>query len=138
LRGIPHQTGKGLGKNVHTAYMKSIFGINEFDTGDNAYQEPRGTVRQFLEQRGLPQQPPGGGVTEKADALYLAHQAMRFGDTGARDRYLLKYAQLGGDDQGLKDSLKAMNPVGKLTKNQLSDFGKGLAQDDKVRVRRCL
>ena len=63
---------------------------------------------------------------------------MRYKDKAAIKRYIQEYAKLDGTAQGLKNSLKAMNPLSNLSAKEKKEFLEWLSDDDKKFLRQAM
>ena len=60
--------------------------------------------------------------TDRGNALYYHKQALRFGDFEAAEKYLRKYAELGGTRKGLKASIRLADPTARVPKTLKRQF----------------
>lgn len=74
----------------------------------------------------------------KSNALYNFKLSIRYKDKEAARKYLTEYAQLGGTSKGLEQSLKAMNPLNGLNKEEQVEFVKSLNSEDRAKLIRAI
>jgi len=121
-------TGKPKSKNEND--LSSIFLLYSVDPDEAAYYQTIDKVRQFQE-RVLDKHFDGMATTRRGKVLRELKRAMKYKDKDAIKRYLREYAQLDGTAQGLKSSLKAMNPLFGLSNAEKAQFLKWISEDDK-------
>ena len=100
------------------------------DPEEAAYFHALDKVRQFNE-RVLDKHFDGFASTKRGTALRNMKTAMRYKDNKAIQRYLKEYRELDGTPQGLKQSMKAMNPLFGLSKDEQKQFMKWLTPKDR-------
>lgn len=100
-----------------------------------AYSEIQSLKSKFLKKLGKPRGFSEGGRT---DALRNFRLAIRYEDEDAAQRYLAEYISMGGTPAGIKSSMKRMDPLGGLTKDEKSVFVLTLSEQDKELLRRAV
>ena len=108
------------------------------DPGESAYYEVKDLVRDYKKRIGSPAFSGGGEPGPKSEALYQYKQALKFGDEEAADRYLMKYAELGGTVQGVNQSLKALDPLSALSDSEMGGFMDSLTPADQKRFDKAM
>ena len=73
----------------------------------------------------------GFGITKRGQALRKLKAALRLDDEDAVKRSLEEYYKLGGDAKGLKASMRNMNPLHGLNKQEQQQFLKWLSAEDR-------
>ena len=104
--------------------------LYSLDPDEAAYYQTLDKVRQYQE-RVLDRHFDGMATTKRGNILRDLKTAMRYNDKAAIRRYLQEYAKLDGTTQGLKNSIKAMQPLHGLSASEKRDFLKWLSDDDK-------
>ena len=100
------------------------------DPDEAAYFQTLDKVRQFQE-RVLDKHFDGFATTKRGNVLRNLKTALRYKDRAAIKRYLKEYAQLDGTKKGLQQSMKAMNPLYGLSKEEQKQFLKWITADDR-------
>ena len=95
-------------------------GFYTSDPGESAYWDIKKAGFDFLEKQGRDR--PGIIPSDKSNALYYYKQALRYGDLSAAEKYLTKYAELGGTLKGMKISVEASAPVAGIPVNLREAF----------------
>jgi len=121
-------TGKPKSKNEND--LSSIFFLYSVDPDEAAYYQTIDKVRQFQE-RVLDKHFDGMVTTRRGKVLRELKRTMKYKDKESVKHYLQEYAQLDGTAQGLKSSLKAMNPLFGLSNAEKAQFLKWISEDDK-------
>ena len=106
------------------------------DPDEAAYFQTLDTVRKFQE-RVLDKHFDGFASTKRGEVLRKLKTAMRYKDRAAVRRYLREYAQLDGTKKGLQQSMKAMNPLFGLSKEEQKQFLKWINDDDRQYLRKA-
>ena len=104
--------------------------VYSLDPNEAAYFQTLDKVRQFQE-RVLDKKFDGFATTRRGQVLQNLKRAMRYGDKAAVRRYLKEYAKLDGTKKGLKQSMKAMNPLYGLSNAEKKQFLKWITADDR-------
>lgn len=106
------------------------------DADEAAYWQTLDRVRQFQTQV-LDKHFDGFASTARGRILQNLKKALRYRDNAAIRRYLREYAQADGTKQGLKASMKAMNPLHGLNEKEKAQFMKWLSADDRKYLRKA-
>ena len=106
------------------------------DADEAAYWQTLDRVRQFQTQV-LDKHFDGFASTARGRILQNLKKALRYRDNAAIRRYLREYAQADGTKQGLKASMKAMNPLHGLNEKEKAQFMKWLSPDDRKYLRKA-
>jgi hypothetical protein len=106
------------------------------DPGQIAYRDVFDLKNKFLDKMGMGAE--GFWLTPRGDAAYNIKLALRYGDRDALQKYLVKYATLGGTAEGLQASLKMMNPLGGLNQAMAPAFVASLDADGKEKLARAM
>ena len=109
--------------------FKSLF-MYSADADEAAYFYTLGLVRKFQEDV-LGKRIGGFAVTQRGQALRRLKAALRLEDDDAVKSSLEEYYSLGGNQQGLKASMRNMNPLHGLNKNEQERFLKWLSSEDR-------
>ena len=96
--------------------FKNLF-IYQADAEEAAYFYTLNLVRQYQENV-LQKRFTGFSTTERSKALRKMKAAMRLGQIEEARRYLAEYYRLGGSNKGLKSSMRNMNPLHGLSKEE--------------------
>ncbi|MBQ6775248.1 MAG: hypothetical protein IJP53_02210, partial [Synergistaceae bacterium] len=104
--------------------------VYSLDPNEAAYFQTLDKVRQFQE-RVLDKKFDGFATTRRGQVLQNLKRTMRYGDKAAVRRYLKEYAKLDGTKKGLKQSMKAMNPLYGLSNAEKKQFLKWITADDR-------
>jgi hypothetical protein len=123
LAGLPSE---GYGKSIEK------FLVYTQDPRKNAYGDILTAKSRFLQKIGK-----GGDVmfiSPRSNALYNYKLALRFGDKAAQKKYLAEYQLLGGTREGMASSLKAMNPLSGLSRQEAKAFIVSLGTDDRRKL----
>ena len=104
--------------------------LYETDADQAAYFYTLGKVREFQEKV-LKRRFDGFMTTQRGEALRELRTALRYNDKDAIRRNIEKYHSLGGKNQGLKTSLRNMNPLHSLNTREQQMFLKWLSPEDK-------
>jgi hypothetical protein len=119
----------------HKPYLESWTDIATYksDPKESAYWDMVGKKYDFIEKK---TGESGGSFTKskKSMALYNYKLALRYEDEKASEKYLKEYYNLGGTDKGLKQSLAALDPLYKLSKNE-GEFLKSLTLKEKEKLK---
>lgn len=111
LAGLPSQ---GYGKSAAKAFIYSS------DPLEGSYRDIFELKSEFSKKMGKGAE--GFWLTPKGDALYNFRLALRYGDKVAADKYASDYFNLGGTAQGMKSSIKSMEPLSGLNKYERNAF----------------
>ena len=106
------------------------------DTDEAAYWQTLDRVRQFQNEV-LDKHFDGFASTRRGRILANIKKALRFNDREALRRFLREYAQADGSKQGLKQSMKAMNPLHGLSEKEKAQFMKWISADDRKYLRKA-
>lgn len=125
-------TGKPF-SNAEEAMKMFAYSV---DPEEAAYFNILDTVRNFKE-RVLDKHFDGFASTKRGTVLRNLKAAIRLGDKAAVQRYLREYRELDGTPQGLKQSMKAMNPLFGMNKEEQKQFMRWITPEDKKDLRRA-
>ena len=100
------------------------------DANEAAYFYTLGKVREYQEKV-LGKKTGSFGTTRRGEALRKLKTAIRFDDWAAAQRHLQEYYSLNGDVKGLRTSIRNMNPLHGLNKNDQIGFIQWLSPEDK-------
>lgn len=119
-------------------YFESISGviIYKTDPGQAAYSDIYEEKKRFLKKIGKGGE--GFWLTPRGDALYNMKLALRYKDDKAAEEYFTEYLTLGGSIDGLKTSLRNMNPLSGLTQIERITFMSQLNEEDKRNLTKAL
>jgi len=129
-RHIAGRPTRGVGSSL----LNTI--IYRADPDEAAYNEIRGLKGEFMEKLGK-SAPDVSYDSPKSNALYYLKQAMRYEDKEAMKKYLLEYLTNGGTVKGLRQSLKALDPLNGLNDAQRKAFVISLTPDDRAKLGRA-
>ena len=79
----------------------------------------------------------GFASTKRGTVLRNLKAAIRLGDKAAVQRYLREYRELDGTPQGLKQSMKAMNPLFGMSEKEKKQFMRWITPKDRENLRRA-
>ncbi len=105
------------------------------DPGQGAYSEIQSLKRDFMEKIGKGYD--GWMLTPKGQALYNIKLAIRYKDEEALLKSLEEYVALGGNNQGFKESIKAMEPLHGLKPKEQKAFIESLSVEDLERLEKA-
>lgn len=125
-RGIPHDN----------AQEASRLFIYSQDTDEAAYWQTLDRVRQFQNEV-LDKHFDGFASTRRGRILANIKKALRYNDGAAVRRFLREYNEADGTKQGLKMSMKAMNPLHGLSEKEKVQFIKWISADDRKYLRKA-
>ncbi|MBQ9904904.1 MAG: hypothetical protein IJM47_08985, partial [Synergistaceae bacterium] len=80
----------------------------------------------------------GFASTARGRILQNIKKALRFNDREAVRRFLREYTQADGTKQGLKASMKAMNPLHGLSEKEKAQFLRWITPDDRKYLRKAM
>ena len=106
------------------------------DPDEAAYFNTLDKVREFNE-RVLDKHFEGYASTKRGTALRNMKTALRYNDKAAARRFLQQYRELEGTKQGLKQSMKAMNPLFGMSEKEVKQFMKWISPNDRQTLRRA-
>ena len=115
--------------------FKNMF-VYSADAEEAAYFYSLDMVRQFQE-RVLGKRFDGFAQTKRGQVLQKLKAALRFNDRQAVRQSLREYAALDGTKQGLKASMKSMNPLYGLSKDEQKKFMRWISQEDRKYLRKA-
>ncbi|MBQ7220821.1 MAG: hypothetical protein IJS28_07570 [Synergistaceae bacterium] len=115
--------------------FKNLF-VYSADADEAAYFYTLGLVRKFQEDV-LGKKTGGFAITQRGQALRRLKTALRMEDEDAVKRSLEEYYKLGGNAKGLKASMKNMNPLHGLNKQEQEQFLKWLSTEDRKYYQRA-
>jgi hypothetical protein len=139
---MPYQWVTGKPKPGATASEKLVQDLLKVVTyttepGVQAYYDTRKRVYQWNDQHGI-ESSGGGSPTSKGNALYYYKQAMKYGDLEAADRYIRKYAEMGGTAQGLQQSIRMAHPLSGIKKQDRARFLRDLTPAQRERLQKAI
>ena len=97
------------------------------DPGEMAYDEAKSIAYDWLED--VKGQSGAAATTPRSEALREYRQALRYGDPEAADDALIRYAEFGGTDKGLKTSIARQHPLGPIAKKDRAAFLDSLTEE---------
>ena len=115
--------------------FKNLF-TYQADAEEAAYFYTLGLVRQF-EESVLGKRTGGFGLTKRGQVLQKLRTALRLGLRDDVQRYLQEYYKLGGNQKGLKISMRNMNPLHGLSKNEQAQFLKWITPEERKYLNRA-
>ena len=130
----PYKAIAGTPRSDADEFTKLL--LYSVDPDEAAYYQTLDKVRQFKE-RVLDKHFDGIATTKRGEILRKLKQAMRYKDRAAVRRYLQEYKKLDGTKQGLKQSMKAMDPLFGLNAKEKAQFLKWIKEDDRKYLRRA-
>lgn len=137
LAGKPIQT-YGTGNRIE-GYWKSweeSF-IYKADPLQSAYYDILDAKNRYLKEKG--EESSGTFTyTPRSNALYNFKLAVRYKDKEAARQALTEYAELGGTNRGLEQSLKTMNPMYGLNKEEQVEFIQYLDTEERGKLLRAI
>jgi hypothetical protein len=138
---MPYQWMTGKPKKGSTASEHLVNDLLQMFTytteaGVQAYYDTRSQVYDWKDKNG--QESGGGQPTSRGNALYYYKQAMKYGDLEAADRYIRKYAELGGTYQGLKQSIRMAHPLSGIKKQDRARFLSELTPAQRDRLNQAI
>src|SRR5690606_24221694 len=101
----------------------------------NAYYGILDEKRRFLRSIG---RGTGESDSPRTEALRQYKRALRFGDAAAATNYLDEYANLGGTQRGLEQSLRTMHPLHGLSREDQRRFYWYLDTEDRARLAKAI
>ena len=115
--------------------FKNLFTYHA-DAEEAAYFYTLGLVRQF-EENVLGKRTGGFGLTKRGQILQKMKTAMRLGLKDEVRIYLQEYYKLGGNQKGLKASMRNMNPLHGLNKQEQAQFLKWITPEERKYLNRA-
>ena len=122
------------GKSMSTAEEATKIFLYAIDPEEAAYFNTLDKVRQFNE-RVLDKHFEGFASTKRGTALRNIKNAMRYKDQAAIQRFIREYRELDGTPQGLKQSMKAMNPLFGMSEKEVKQFMKWITPTERKTLR---
>lgn len=130
----PYKAITGQPRNDWHEFM-NIF-LYSANADEAAYFYSLSKVHEFHEKV-LHRRFDGFASTQRSDTLHKLKTALRLDDKQATQRLLREYYGLGGSRQGLKTSMRAMNPLSSLSKNEQKLFLRWLSPEDRKYLERA-
>lgn len=121
LAGMPN---RGLPDGVKDLFYYRIA------PNQGAYNDIQGLKEDFLAKKGIERE--NWVNSSKSRAAYFYKLAIRLGDKEAAAKWLGKYAEDGGTPQGINDTIKGMQPLGGLSRREVSEFYEFLGSEGSV------
>ena len=148
--GVIHDKGKHVASAVGLMWpYKALVGeprsdwnellhvlVKSVEPDEASYFQTLNKVREF-QNRVLGRSFSGFANSERGEVLRRMKQAMRFNDKQAVRRYIKEYRKLDGTDTGLKASMKAMEPLHGLNKEEQQKFLKWCTPEDRAILRKA-
>ncbi len=106
------------------------------DADEAAYWQTLDRVRQFQNQV-LDKHFDGFASTRRGRILQNIKKALRYKDGEAVRRFIREFHQADGTKQGLKQSMKAMDPLHGLSEKEKAQFLKWISPDDRKYLRKA-
>ena len=128
---------KVLTGELHSTWheFKNLF-VYSSDADEAAYFYTLGLVRQFRENV-LGKKSYSFSTSKRGQALRNLKSALRLGNSEAVQRYLREYYSLDGTRQGLKSSMRNMNPLHSLNKKEQQQFLRWISDDERKYLNRA-
>ena len=126
IRGIPLS---------HAQEFSNVF-LYTSNADEAAYWQTLDKVRDF-QASVLDKHFDGFASTQRGRILQRVKQALRFNDGEAVRRFLREYEQADGTKQGLKASMKAMDPLHGLSEKEKAQFLRWLTPSDRKYLRKA-
>ena len=113
---------KALAGKPSRGYASSLpdFFLYRSDPYETAYFASKENVRRY--QKKIGKYNEGYSESIRSDALYNIKLAMRYGDKEAARKYLIEYIKLGGTEKGLKQSMRSLDPLSGLSKDDRQPY----------------
>src|SRR5690606_22559682 len=73
----------------------------------------------------------------KSNALYYFKKAIRYGDKEAADRYLMQYFEYGGTVDGLRQSLRTLDPLYGMSDAEKAAFISQLTERERYMLQKA-
>ena len=124
--GEPHSTAEELVN----------LGLYSLNPDEAAYWQTLDKVRQY-QNNVLDKHFDGFASTQRGRILQKLKLALRYDDKQKVREYLREYTKADGTKQGLKQSMKAMNPLHGLNEKEKKDFLKWLTPSDRKYLRKA-
>jgi hypothetical protein len=134
LAGKPVQAIEGSRGKGYLGTVRDIFTYSA-DPGQSAYYDTLDAKRKFQKKIGKLNE--GSFISPKGNALYNFKLAIRYNDREAARKYLLEYGALGGTTKGLESSLRTMDPLYGLSKEDKVKFVTSLNAEEKEKLVRA-
>ncbi len=115
--------------------FKNLF-LYQADAEEAAYFYTLGLVRLYQEKV-LGKSSGSFGLTRRGEALRNMKTALRLGDKEAVQRWLAEYYGRGGSAKGLKISMRNMNPLHSLSKQEQEKFLKWVSPEERKYLNRA-
>lgn len=130
----PHKILSGEPHNDWQEF-KNLF-LYSADADEAAYFFTLNLVRQFSENV-LGKKSNSFSSTRRGEVLRKLKTALRLGDNAAVQRYLREYYSLDGTRQGLKSSMRNLNPLHSLNKKEQAQFLHWISLDERKYLNRA-
>jgi len=116
-------------------YLKTLdsFFYYKVDPLSGSYYDIQNMKRKFIKKKG--REFTGYASTPRSESLYRYKQSLRYGDKDGAQKWLKKYAVLGGTRSGMRRSLMTMHPLHGLRKIERAEFISSFDADDKRKYR---
>jgi len=113
---------KALAGKPSRGYASSIpdFFLYRSDPYETAYFASKENVRRY--QRKIGKYNEGYSESIRSDALYNIKLSMRYGDKEAARKYLIEFIKLGGTEKGFKQSMRSLDPLSGLSKDDRKPY----------------
>ena len=115
--------------------FKNIF-LYSADADEAAYFYSLSKVREFRDKV-LRKRFDGFAYTQRGDTLRKLKTALRLDDKDAVRQYLKEYYRLNGSRQGLKTSMRNLNPLHGLSRQEQAQFLRWISPDDRKYLNRA-
>ncbi|MDB4567465.1 hypothetical protein N9104_01755 [Pseudomonadales bacterium] len=120
---------RGIGPEIASLLIYNV------DPGEASYYAIRQRMFDFLDVRGVER--VSGMPTRRSNALYYYRQALKYGDTGAAERYLGEYMELGGSQDGIGQSIRRGEPMNAIPKAYRQEFKDSMTVEEKELMRQA-
>lgn len=118
---------------VHTLTSTNVVNI-----GESNYFDMIGQARDWAQQQKGGGEVGGGFPNDnKSQAIYYFKLSQRYGDKDSAEKFLWDAARFGETDEGVKGTLKSLDPLQGLSESQRARYMEQLSPDDSERLRRA-
>lgn len=129
-KALTRKPTRGYGSSIPDVF------VYRSDPYETAYFANKENVAKYKKKIGKQNQ--GYSESQRSDALYNIKMAMRYGDEKAFQKYLLEYAALGGTAKGLNQSMKSLDPLYGLSKDDKLGYINSLDAEGRENLARAI
>ena len=129
-KALTRKPTRGYGSSIPDVF------VYRSDPYETSYYANKENVKKYLKKIGKYNQ--GYSESQRSDALYNIKMAMRYGDEKAFQKYLLEYAALGGTAKGLNQSMKSLDPLYGLSKDDKLGYINSLDAEGRENLARAI